>query len=139
MSSSPSSSSSESSFPSKSASGLANFDPFAVHPFTNCSQVNQGSSPPYNPANSSYGYAYAPNVGTPSRNPPQVSSQSTNNGTPTTSSHAPTMPYGHTQQSGGTFVPFRKDTSSPDLDNVLKSRKTGTPSKPIPISSARKY
>ncbi|KAF8899623.1 hypothetical protein CPB84DRAFT_1132364 [Gymnopilus junonius] len=128
-----SSSSSSESSPSKSPSSLANFDPFAVHPFTNCSQANQGSSPPY-PTNSSYGYAYAPNVSAYSRNPLQVSSQSTTNGAPNT---ALKTPYGHVQP-GGVFVPVRKDTSSPDLDDVLKSRKTsttGASSKPIPISS----
>ncbi|PPQ66654.1 hypothetical protein CVT26_009409 [Gymnopilus dilepis] len=133
MSSSPSSSSSESSSPSKSQPGLANFDPFAVHPFTNCSQMNQSNGQPYNPANS-YGYALAPNVNNQSRTTPKVASPV--NGTPNSSSRMPI----HAQHPGGIFTPFRKDTSSPDLDDVLKSRKPSTtPSKPIPIASPRKY
>jgi len=119
MTSSPTSSSSES---SNSSSTLPNFDPFAVHPFTNCSHVNQNNAP--RTTSNPYAYAKGPTVGNyHTRHTPQVPPQTTNNATPSSPSRSPAAPYGYSQHPAGIFVPFRKDTSSPELDDVLKSKK----------------
>ncbi|KAF8972639.1 hypothetical protein BDZ97DRAFT_1913137 [Flammula alnicola] len=102
--SSSSSSSSESSL-SDSSPSLSKFDPFAVHPFTNCS-VNQNGSKPVNPT--SYGYPYGPSFG--NYNLRRVQPQ-------------PQVPPPNAPPAG-IFVPFRKDTPSPDLADVLKSNKS---------------
>ncbi|KDR67955.1 hypothetical protein GALMADRAFT_231588 [Galerina marginata CBS 339.88] len=116
MTSSPTSSSSES-LPKPT---LPNFDPFAIHPFTNCSHVNQTPGVPSSP----YPYAYGPTVGNyHNRHAPQGPPQTTNNASPSSMSRSPATPYGYSPRPAGVFVPFRKDTSSPELDDVLKSKK----------------
>ncbi|PPQ79664.1 hypothetical protein CVT25_003238 [Psilocybe cyanescens] len=132
--SSSSSSSTESGSPPSPSSTLSNFDPFAVHPFTNCSQVNQSNVPKSSP----YGYAYPSNA-----NNSVQQSQNTHLPTPlNSSSRSPTVPYGYPPRPAGIFEPFTKDASIPELGDVLKKTSTpsntsGNPAKPIPIS--RKY
>lgn len=84
---------------SKASSPLANFDPFATHPFTNYSAPNTlNASHPTSPQPSS--------------------SHQTNLKT----SFTPELPQPHTQSTRPVFVPFRQETSSPDLNELLKKK-----------------
>ena len=100
-------------------SPLSNFDPFAVHPFTSYTSSNE-SNPNGNPQlncersnESSCGFKeffYAPQPTIPISSHPQLSSPK---------SHTCTPPRGRRP---GIFVPFRQETSSPDLSDVLKPK-----------------
>ncbi|KAF5316630.1 hypothetical protein D9619_006098 [Psilocybe cf. subviscida] len=118
-----SSSSSESSS-SQTSSSLPKFDPFAVHPFTNCS-VTQNVHNPSTPAHTKYAYAYSGRNGI----PPSPQNQYPAN----TSSHSPPKS-SSSSHTAGIFVPFRQDTSSPDLADVLKSK---SPSKTSTATTSR--
>ena len=151
-----SSSSSSSSESSKPSTTLHNFDPFAVHPFTNCA-ANQDESPmqyrthpayPYGPSFSNFNtppHALAPPQGPPPANAPTSNMP-----------RSPPYNYSSPQKTTGIFVPFRKDTSSPELGDVLKNKNMTTNSsrassnlsrshptppatQPIPLSYSRKY
>jgi hypothetical protein len=113
MSSSASSSESVPSSTSTKISPLSNFDPFAVHPFTSYTSSNPNGSPQLNcdRSNESCGLEesfHAPQPTIPISSYPQSSSPKP---------HACTPPRGRRP---GIFVPFRQETSSPDLFDVLK-------------------
>ncbi|KAF9552977.1 hypothetical protein CPC08DRAFT_714149 [Agrocybe pediades] len=144
MSFSPSSSSSSESYSPKSPSSLQNFDPFAVHPFTNCSHVGR-NSPSYNGGNK-YANVHPANYNSQfNTTAPQTPSLAT----PSNPARSQTTSYGYQPSQTAIFEQFRKETSTPDLDAVLRSNKspakpassssgTYTPSKPIPIAQPRK-
>jgi len=118
MSSSASSSDSVPSSTSTSTkiSPLSNFDPFAVHPFTSYTSSNPNGNPQLNcdrSNESSCGleesfHTPQPTIAISSH--PQSSSPKP---------HACTSPRGRRP---GIFVPFRQETSSPDLSDVLKPK-----------------
>ncbi|KAG9223763.1 hypothetical protein CCMSSC00406_0004896 [Pleurotus cornucopiae] len=84
---------------------LNNFDPFATHPFTNTSGIMPEPPRPSQHTSSYPATAYQPSQ--PSRN---LSQQQ---GTPRSPNGQATQPI---------FVPFRQDTSSPDLSQILKKK-----------------
>ena len=115
MSSSASSSDSVPSSTSTNISPLSDFDPFAVHPFTSYTSSNPNGNPQlnYNRSNASswrledYPIPHAPQPTTPISSHQQSSPK----------------PYTYTPpRSTGIFVPFRQETSSPDLSDVLKPK-----------------
>ena len=123
MSSSASSSDSVPSSTSTKTSPLSNFNPFAVHPFTRYTSPNPNSNPQSNcdcSNESSCGFEeslHAPQPTIPiSSHPPSSSLKS----------HAWTPPRGRRT---GIFVPFRQETSSPDLSDVLKPKSEQTVTK----------
>lgn len=112
-----SSSTSSDSVPSSTStkiSPLSDFDPFAVHPFTSYASSNPNGNPQlkYDRSNaSSYRLEdyLAPHAPQPT--------------TPISSHQQSFKPYVHTPpRSTGIFVPFRQETSSPDLSDVLKPK-----------------
>ncbi|KAF8159774.1 hypothetical protein B0H34DRAFT_796992 [Crassisporium funariophilum] len=158
MASPPSPTSSTSSSPSSvsSVSGLS-FDPFAVHPFTSCT-TSPNISTLHNRGNPSYAYPHVPAMGNysasyshnlPQSSPPMRSVNAQPSGSPS-KSYANSQP-----RNAGIFVPFRKETSSPDLPDVLKttssktnsfssssnprSSTTGIPASSALLSSSRKH
>jgi hypothetical protein len=119
---SPSSSSSSSS-PNQSPS-LSQFDPFAVHPFTRYVSSNpSGNAPTAN----SYAYPYRQLLGAhPTPHAPIPNRQS------------PPKPYVYTvPHHTGIFVPFRKETSSPDLPAILKPKSDSSSATPATTSKSR--
>lgn len=116
-SSSSDSVSSSTSTTSTKLSPLSNFDPFAVHPFTSCASSN----PQLNDcSNASYAYPcrlehYYPTPHAPQPTTPISSHQQSS---PKPYAYTPPRPSRPT----GIFVPFRLDTSSPDLSDVLKPK-----------------
>ena len=96
---------------------LSNFDPFAVHPFTNYTSSNPNGNN-YDRSNASYAYpcrlehypTHAPQPTTPISSHQQSS--------PKSYVYTPPRP----SRTTGIFVPFRQETSSPDLSDVLKSK-----------------
>ena len=97
-------------------SPLSNFDPFAVHPFTSYTSSNPNGNPQLNCDRSnetSFGLEesfHAPQPTIPISSHPLSSSS---------------KPHGCTPPRGrrlGIFVPFRQETSSPDLSDVLKPK-----------------
>ena len=117
-----SSSSSPDSVPSSTStklSPLSNFDPFAVHPFTSYRSSNPNGNPPLNYDRSNASYAFPCRLDHyPTLHAPQ----------PTTpiSSHQQSSPkpYAYTPPRPGRpteiFVPFRQETISPELSDILK-------------------
>ncbi|PPR06202.1 hypothetical protein CVT24_000647 [Panaeolus cyanescens] len=153
MSSPSDSSGSESSSSSSRPMTLSEFNPFATHHFTSCTTSTHHSDNRPNPA---YGYPYGPTSGNftsyPTRGHP------TSHNTPSSIvAPSPTMPSKQASQGqrGPIFTPFRKETASPDLSDILKSdkkasysqwSKTSTSSSsskpisaPVPIVASRKY
>ncbi|KIM44883.1 hypothetical protein M413DRAFT_25290 [Hebeloma cylindrosporum] len=125
MTSSPTSSSSDSSSSPNSSPSLAKFDPFAVHPFTNCS-VSQSDAQPHDRQFSTYGYPYGPSLGSykslhnpmPQQQvPPAINTPNKSSAKPSVNAYAyPPRP--------AIFIPFRQDTSSPELPHILKANKS---------------
>lgn len=114
---SSSASSSENVPSSTKISPLSNFDPFAVHPFTSYTSSNPNGNPQLNCDRSkeiSCGleesfHAPQPTIPISSSHPPSSSPK----------------PHGCPPSRGrclGIFVPFRQETSSPDLSDVLKPK-----------------
>jgi hypothetical protein len=121
MTSSPTSASDSSSSPNHSPT-LAKFDPFAVHPFTNCS-ASQSDNHPHNRQFPTYGYPHGPSLGnyhslhspTPQQQvPPAINKSSTES-----SVNAYALPH-----RPAIFIPFRQDNSSPELPDILKANKS---------------
>ena len=116
MSSSASSSDSVPSSTSTKISPLSDFDPFAVHPFTRYTSSNPNGSPQLNSDRSNESSCglgesfHAPQPTIPISSLPQSSSSK---------SHTCTPPRGRRP---AIFVPFRQETSSPDLSDVLKPK-----------------
>ncbi len=115
--SSPSSSSSEVSTPSS----LSSFDPLAVHFFTNCSAVQNTIQPsnrsiphPYRAPVTNFNLFHPLN--TISQSPPGMNGLQTNN-TPSKFNGFPSSPQ------PGIFVPYRQETPSPELEDILRSNK----------------
>jgi len=120
MTSSPTSASDSSSSPNPSPT-LTKFDPFAVHPFTNCS-ASQSDSYRQNRQFPTYGYPYGSlenynsfHKPTPQQQvPPAINKSSTKS---SVNAYAyPPRP--------AIFIPFRQDTSSPELPDILKANKS---------------
>ena len=121
MTSSPTSASDSSSSPNSSPT-LANFNPFAVHPFTNCS-ASQSDSHPHTRQFPTYGYPYGPSLGNYNslhNRPPQQQVPPAMNKSSTKSS---VNAYAHPPRPA-IFIPFRQDTSSPELSDILKANKS---------------
>jgi hypothetical protein len=127
--SSSSSSSSELSTPSS----LSSFDPLAVHFFTNCSAVqntiqpssNRSTPHPYRAPVTNFNLFHP--LSTMSQSPPGMNGLQTNN----TPSRLPSTTFNGFPSSpqGGIFVPYRHETPSPELEDILKSNKDkGSPS-----------
>ena len=116
MSSSATSSDSVPSSTSTKISPLSNFDPFAVHPFTSYTSSNPNGNPQLNCDRSNESSCeleepiHAPQPTTPISSHPQSSSPKP---------HTCNPPRGRRT---GIFVPFRQETSSPDLSDVLKPK-----------------
>ncbi|KAJ3515753.1 hypothetical protein NLJ89_g1558 [Agrocybe chaxingu] len=151
MTSPPSSSSESSSQAPYTSSSLSSFDPFAVHPFTNCS-VNQNNTPVQPSIHHGYAYPYGPSMASYTTAYNQFPQTPTANGLPSSSApQSSPKPYGYSSHNSGVFIPFRKETASPELGDVLKANKTKAsnslsssnlpqpPSQPAPITNTRKY
>jgi len=124
MTSSPTSSSSESPS-SPNSSPLSKFDPFAVHPFTNCS-ASQSDGSPHDRQFPTYGYPYGPSLGNYNTRQNQIPQQRiplATNTPPKTSTKSSVDVHPHPPRPA-IFIPFRKDTSSPELADILKADKS---------------
>ena len=121
MTSSPTSASDSSSSPDPSPT-LAKFNPFAVHPFTNCS-ASPSDSYPQNRQFPTYGYPYGSSLEnynslhkpTPQQQVPPAVNKSSTKSSVNAYAHPPRP---------GIFIPFRQDTSSPELPDILKANKS---------------
>lgn len=105
------------------SSPLEGFDPFAVHPFTNCSVSPTSLPPAHHRHASSYAHRRV-EYSAPDTQPKTYS-------TPTPAMRglsAPVRPI---------FIPFRRDTASPELELVLK-RKLPTSMSPEAGSGIKK-
>lgn len=120
----PTVSSSTSSTNLSSSLSQYNFDPFAVHPFTSYVSSNPNSNAP---AANSYAYPFRQPLGDhPTPHAPIPNQQS------------PPKPYVYTPPyHTGIFVPFRKETSSPDLPAILKPKSDSSSVTPATISKSR--
>jgi len=99
-----------------------NFDPFAVHPFTSYVSSNPNSNAP---AANSYAYPFRQPLGDHLTHAPIPNQQS------------PPKPYVFTApHHTGIFVPFRKETSSPDLA-ILKPKSDSSSVTPATTSKSR--
>jgi len=126
MSSSASSSDDVSSTSTKlPPSPLSNFDPFAVHPFTSYASPSSNGNPQLNYDRSNTSYAYScrlENSQTPHAPQPTTPVSSHQQSSPKPYAYTPPRPT-------GIFVPFRQETSSPELSDVLKPQVHTTPFK----------
>ena len=115
MSSSSSSSESVKSSTSTNTSPLSGFDPFAVHPFTSYTSPNPNGNAQLNYDRSNASLCRFDDCPTP--HAPQPT-------TPISPHQQPSpKPYAYkSPRSTGIFVPFRQETSSPDLSDVLKPK-----------------
>ena len=126
-----------------------NFDPFAVHPFTSCTSSNpNGYTPTVN-----YNCSNPPSPGDYSTPHPAIPSPLPATNPIPSDQQLPPKPYIYTPaRPAGVFMPFRKETSSPDLPDILKSKSkspsntpktrsaTFIPAAPlIGLSSSRKH
>ena len=135
MTSSPTSSASDSSSSPNSSPTLAKFNPFAVHPFTNCS-ASQNESHPRNHQFSTYGYPYGPlgNYNSLHNPTPQQQAPPGLNTPNKSSTKSSVNAYVHPPRPA-IFIPFRQDTSSPELPDILKSKSSTTNSDSRTFSS----
>lgn len=135
MSRSSASSGSSTPSPQPSPNVLSSFDPFAVHPFTNYSGPSQHGKQPL-PPNQMH---ILPHPSTLTLDGPAVPSYQQTQFSAAQSSnrvyHPAPAPVGYQSQACQTysgpassarpiFVPFRQETSSPDLSDVLRRKRT---------------
>jgi hypothetical protein len=110
-----SSSASSSESVSSSTSPLSNFDPFAVHPFTSYTSSNPNNNAQLNYDRSNASSCRFEDCPTPHAPQPTTPISSHQQSSP--------KPYAYkSPRSTGIFVPFRQETSSPDLSDLLKSK-----------------
>lgn len=112
-----------------------NFDPLALHPFTSYASPNpNGNTQAVSCNHHSNPYRQSPG-GYPSPHAPITASLSTT----ATQQQSPQKPFAYTPpRPAGVFVPFRKDTSSPELSDILKpkSKSSADVSKTFPMNMA---
>ncbi|KAF8801282.1 hypothetical protein BYT27DRAFT_7262092 [Phlegmacium glaucopus] len=107
-----------------------NFDPFAVHPFTSYASSNPNANAPtanHNHGNPLYAYPYSQPLG--DYPTPHTPIPSPIGAIPIAHSPSPSKskPYAYMPpRPTGIFVPFRKETSSPELSDVLKPQSSNT-------------
>ena len=106
-----------------------NFDPFAVHPFTSCASSNSNTpTMNYNRSNPPYAYPYKQSPGNYSTPHPPIPPPLLATDPIPSDQQLPQKPYTYAPpRPAGIFVPFRKETSSPDLPDILKSKPKSPP------------